>query len=598
MKSKISNNAGLFIALFVITACGGGGGDDDDGSASGGGSGLPVTTTTYTVNFSADQVVSGAAAPDTVSATANLQTRAGDDFTASGTISITGASASAVTIHVGSAGEAGPPVLALSGSGGSWSIPAGTELDTDERNLLEASAFYVLVETAQGRLRAQILAPGWELSMLSLTAKNAVPASSSTGSGIAGFMLAPDFGDYRIRITTSGMEDAISASLRNAVAGARGDVRVALEAASGRPGVWGTADINNLDFGPRFSSGDFRLLEEGSLYLSVETASSPEGAIRGQLLPEGVGVFPISLSSGEVVSDTSVATSGEASAAMTYSESGEVFALALDTTLADATGVFVHRATAGSNGPLLFSLIPDSGLPGNWVLQPTMLDADLAAALENDELYVSVSTPSYPAGELRGQLTREPAEPIGKITPTVDASSTQSQPVDAFGGSLNLATASGAQVAATIPRFAVAKTHDFSMTDIVALDGVPANGRMLAAVQMGPASVHFPEPVRIDFDVTGMRTPGTVLVGFRTDNDGENFRLIPLRDSNGVLGFAGTARHGTQVSLGVHGFSNIGLLEFIGEQTPGLIRQFLRQRGEFDFSTDLSEADEDALADE
>lgn len=115
----------------------------------------------------------------------------------------------------------------------------------------------------------------------------------------------------------------------------------------------------------------------------------------------------------------------------------------------------------------------------------------------------------------------------------------------------------------------------------------------------------------MDFDVTGMRTPGSILVGFRTDNDGGNFRLIPLRDSNGVRGFAGTARQGTQVSLGVNGFSNIGLLEFIGEETPGLIRQLLRQRSEFElstdftvellnvvFGTDLSEADEDALADE
>lgn len=580
---KLSFPVVLGIAA-LIAACSSGG-DEEEGV--GFDPTLPTITTTYTVPFSAEQVVSGTPAPASVTATANLQTQSGNDFTASGTVTISGASASSVNIHAGAVGEAGPAIFSLTGSGSNWSIPAGTGIDPDERNLLEAANLYVLVETPQGRLRAQILSEGWEFVIVDLTADGTVPASGSAATAKAGFMYNTLSSDYRTRIATTGLGDAMSASMRSGIAGTRGGVLVALEPSAGTAGLWGSGDINNPNFGPRLNSSGLTLLDQGALYLSVETPAAPEGAVRGQIVRDSVIVASTALSDAEVVSSTTVDSEGSATATLTYNTQTSTFGLGLDTSLENAISVSVHQAAVGENGAFLYSLTPDSSLPGNWALNPTVLSESVASALETDELYVSVATADFPEGELRAQLSLSPVEDFGKVTAVVDPSSTQSQPVDAFGGDLSMTTGQGAQVMATIPRFAVAGATAFSMTDITSVEGLPANGKMLAAVQMGPAEVPFAHPVNLRFDVTGMRTPGTILVAFKTTNDGENLRLIPVRDSAEVLGFASTALDGTQVSVGVQSFSNIGLMEFVEEEAPGLMRQLIRQRENFEFTDEF-----------
>ena len=119
--------AAPLFALFLAACGGSGGGDGGDESGT---PGIPVTTTDYLVEIDAGQVIQGAPAPETASATANLRTSVGDDIFASGTVTITGVTATLVTINAGSAGETGPiaATLQLSGSG-SWTVPANTTLD-------------------------------------------------------------------------------------------------------------------------------------------------------------------------------------------------------------------------------------------------------------------------------------------------------------------------------------------------------------------------------------------------------------------------------------------------------------------------------------
>lgn len=584
--NKLFFPVALGIAVLVA-ACGSGGDDEEEGP--GFDPSLPTTTTKYTVVFSAEQVVSGTPAPAGVTATANLQTQSGNDFTASGTITISGASASSVNIHAGFVGESGPAIFSLTGSGSNWSIPAGTEIDPDERNLLEAANLYVLVETPQGRLRAQILSPGWDFAIVDLAADGTVPASGSSATAKSGFMYNTLSSDYRVRIATTGLGDAMSASIRSAIAGTRGEVFAALELSAGTSGLWGSADINDPNFGPRLNNSGLTLLDQGALYLSVETPAAPEGAVRGQILLDSITVATTELSDAEVVSSVTVDSNASATATLTYNTDTSTFGMGLSTSLDNAISVSVHQAPVGENGTFLYSLTPDTGLPGNWALDPTVLSESAASALVADELYVLVTTPDFPEGELRAQLSLTPVDDLGKVTAVIDPSSTQSQPMDAFGGDLSMTTAQGAQVVATIPRFAVAESTAFSITDITSVEGLPANARMLAAVQMGPAEVSFAHPVVMSFDVTGMRTPGTILVAFKTSNSGENLRLIPLRDSTEVLGFASTALEGTQVSVGVQSFSNIGLMEFVEEEAPGLMRQLIRQRENFEFTDEFIE---------
>jgi ABC-type sugar transport system ATPase subunit len=133
-----------------------------------------------------------------------------------------------------------------------------------------------------------------------------------------------------------------------------------------------------------------------------------------------------------------------------------------------------------------------------------------------------------------------------------------------------------------IPELTVAEAKNFSITEITSISGFPADVNMIAAAQMGPAGELFAQPVTLNFDVTGIRSPGTVLIGFQSDSSGERLRLVPLRDTLGTMGYYSTALDGNQVSIDVVGFSNIGIVEALAEEVPGLLRAFLFQGKDFE----------------
>lgn len=407
MKASISNIGGLVVALFVMTACGGGG-DGDDGPDPE----IPVTTATYEVDFSADQLIGRAAAPATVTATAALSTARGDGTTASGSVTVSGTAATSVSIHVGYAGENGPVAVALTdGGGGTWNVPPGTEIDDEEFFRLEAAGYYVSIETPEGTLRGQILPQNWVAAIVELDADSVVPVSTSSGTAKAGLTLDAVTGRYRIRMTVSGVSDATGAAVRNAIAGARGDVVISLEQSVTNPNVWGSGDINNINIDNRLTLSGLDLLATGALYLSLESATNMQGDLRGQIIDGTIDIFDIVLTTSEVItSGPPVASDAQGVATVTWNESLSRFGLSVNTDITNAIGVFINQGAAGENGTLLFSLIPDVTVPGNWVLSPAELSADQVAAFLADEFYVTVVTGTYPEGELRGQLDSDASD--------------------------------------------------------------------------------------------------------------------------------------------------------------------------------------------
>ncbi|MEM8815573.1 MAG: CHRD domain-containing protein [Pseudomonadota bacterium] len=403
--NEIWKLAGLF-CLLATAGCGGGGDEDDDGPPT------PVTTTAYQTAFSSDQLIAANAAPDSTSATASLASASGDDFVASGSVTVNGATATAVTINAGYAGENGPVAVALTdGGGGTWNVPAGTELDSDELSRLQTGGYYVSVRTPGGDLRGQILPPGLASGMVDLDAARVVPASASAGTARAGLTLEPRTGDYRVRVTVTGVADASSAGIRNAIAGARGELVVALEQSTADASVWGTIDVNDPNSGARLTLTGLDLLASGSLYLRLESVSNMDGALRGQIVDDTIRVFDAELTAAEIVTGGApVDSSAQATATVTWVETLSNFGVAVNTDIPDAVSVAVYDGAPGENGAFVFSLTPDVTLPGNWVLPVTELDAARADALVTGRYYVSVNTAAFPGGELRGQLTL-PANP-------------------------------------------------------------------------------------------------------------------------------------------------------------------------------------------
>lgn len=558
------------VTLGLVSACGGGGGGGDGGGGDENPvADVPVTTTDYAFLLSADEVIDGAPAHAS-SASAALQTRARGTFeiVASGTVTLNGIDATRVDIHAGFAGETGPMILALQQqSATTWAIPANTEIDDAELRVLESAGFYVRVSGPQGVIRGQVLPAGWGVFMFDLSGEDVVPEISSAASGRGGLTLniTPPDGryTYHLRVTADNLADPTGGSLADAYAGANGDERLALTRSLTAPAVWGSGEINDPNFEPFFSTTTLGQLAAGRLHVVIRSSANPDGEIRGQIVPPGVQVFRAALTADQVVGGGPAVAPGSATAVVTYRDFNGDLTINLRTDVPNAVTVSLHEAPAGQDGPLLFSLLQDFSVPGSWSLPITTLTAEQQAALAADELYIAMTTVDYPGGALRGQLV-EPSATASKslrFEAVVDEATRQTTNLDASGGTLTLITSDNATIGMTVPKLAVAESVPFSMAEITSVAGLPQGARVLAAAQLGPAGSVFATPVRLTFDVSGMRTPGTALVGFVTTDDGRDFALLPVSDADGIDGLAATARTGERVSLPMLHFSNGGIIE-------------------------------------
>ena len=334
---------------------------------------------------------------------------------ASGSLALSDIDATRVDIHSGFAGETGPVILTLQQQDPTtWIIPANTDLDIDELQLLEQTGMYVRVSSPEGVIRGQILPAGWGLVMFDLTGEAVVPQVSTGATGRGGLTLhaASPTGRYayHLRVTTDGIADPISGSLADAYAGTNGNELFSLTRSAAAPSVWGTGDVNDPNFEPFLTLTGLDLLAAGRFHVVIRSTANPEGEIRGQIVPDGVDVSTVPLSTDQVVTGTPMAAPGSATAFVTYSDLNGDIAINLHTDIQDAISVSLHEAPAGQDGVLLLSLFRDFSIPGLWSLPATTLTAEQQAALLTDSLYLQLTTVDYPNGALRGQL---PSASIG-----------------------------------------------------------------------------------------------------------------------------------------------------------------------------------------
>ena len=84
-----------------------------------------------------------------------------DDGSVSGSVKVTGLTATMAHVHVGAANKNGPVIIPLTQSApGEWSVPAGAKLTADQMKSYKAGELYVNVHTEAnkgGEIRAQIV---------------------------------------------------------------------------------------------------------------------------------------------------------------------------------------------------------------------------------------------------------------------------------------------------------------------------------------------------------------------------------------------------------------------------------------------------------
>lgn len=531
MWTKTILRVAPLFGLLALGACSGGGeeGGGDDGPPT------PVTITDYTVDFSPAHVVNGTAVPETVTATASLQTRSGDDNTASGTVTVTGTTATTVTVNVGYAGENGSLAVTLTDSGGgNWSIPSGTELSTDELRRLQSTGYYVRIQSADGELRGQILPPGWAVGTISLDADSVVPESTSTGSAKAGFAINPSTGSYFVRVTLVGITDATSSGIRDAIAGGVGDLVSLFEESVTTAGVWGSRDINDANANDRLTTTGIERLVDGRFYISVESASNPDGDLRGQIIDESILVFDANLTATEVVTGGApVVSTAEGRATVTWVEALSRLGVAVNTDANNVVSVGVYEGVAGENGTFLFSLIQNSLLTQNWQFLPSDISAEQAAMLENGNLYVSINTAANSGGELRGQLFPDDSPDIQVSVAAVPA---ETKTFDDNGGTLSYRTIDDVQYDFIVPsRAIVGQDLEIAASEVLEIVGMPLDYQVVSALDFGPDGTSFFLQPTLRVDLSAVMPPDTPVFPLLLSADGSRTQLLfnLARDSGG-----------------------------------------------------------------
>jgi hypothetical protein len=96
----------------------------------------------------------------TTSATGHGTIKIAKDKSVSGMVETTGIEGTMAHIHLGAAGEAGPPIITLTkGADGKWSVPAGSKLTDEQEAAFKAGKLYVNVHSAEhkgGEIRASL----------------------------------------------------------------------------------------------------------------------------------------------------------------------------------------------------------------------------------------------------------------------------------------------------------------------------------------------------------------------------------------------------------------------------------------------------------
>jgi hypothetical protein len=218
-------------------------------------------------------------APDSkASGRAQLQVQA-DTGAVSGSVTLQGFTATAVSINEGFAGSSGERVIALTpGAAGTdeWRLPAGALLTETQLAALMHGQLYVIATSAAhpgGEVRGQLAPDNIRVTFSRLAAAPEAAELGITAHGVAATTVDAAAGTLTVEVNTKGVEDAMAAE-----AGTAGTT-LALVKDSVAMGHW-SAELAHV------SASDLAGVASGRWSVNVATPTAPEGALRGQIRPD------------------------------------------------------------------------------------------------------------------------------------------------------------------------------------------------------------------------------------------------------------------------------------------------------------------------
>ena len=233
----------------------------------------------FSVKMAAAQIFP--APSSTATGTASVTVKLASGAT-SGKVTLSGVTATAVTLNEAFAGATGASVITLAANGGTageWDVPAGALLTADQMSALLQGKLYLIATSAAnpaGEIRGQITPDNVTVIFSDLAGSQEVPAVTVTASGVAATTLDSAASTLSVHLNSTGVADATAAELDTAAAGAIGPKLVALTKDSVNMGHW-SAELATI------TASDVANFTANKLYVNVKTPADPNGAIRGQV---------------------------------------------------------------------------------------------------------------------------------------------------------------------------------------------------------------------------------------------------------------------------------------------------------------------------
>ena len=204
----------------------------------------------------------------------------------------TTATITSAAIMLGSAGiDNDATVLQLepdANSPGQFIEPPGASLSADQLDALANAELYFETtssENSAGDARGQLLPQGVELTLTSLAGDQVVPPVTTQASGSISTTAFDDGTRITVVVNLTGLDDASDVTLREAIVGQNGPALFALTQNPNNLNQWSLIDQS-------LSAVQANLLATQQLYISANSATFPNGELRGQIVPASSNLPP------------------------------------------------------------------------------------------------------------------------------------------------------------------------------------------------------------------------------------------------------------------------------------------------------------------
>lgn len=259
--------------------------------------------------------------------------------------------------------------------------------------------YYLNVHTANfpaGELRGQLLLEAAESFGAELNGGNEVPAVNTTGKGLVSVIYTANTNIMEINLLATKLTGPIkSIHFHKGAAGANGAVIEDLKTF-----VVGNTIIAKFKPGAYISD-----LRAGNIYLNIHTDAFPGGEIRGQLTSIKGMHFDAWMTDDQEVPRVDNNTLALSMGFVTSTLDRLSYRILIDNPVSTITAAHIHKSKLGIAGGVVVDL--GKSLNGQTISgDSVVITKDLLSDFLTGSLYFNVHSPTFPSGEVRGQIYR------------------------------------------------------------------------------------------------------------------------------------------------------------------------------------------------